>query len=75
MRSSSLVRSRAIAQNPLREPEDGGKPPVNRDVNEASKNIVMMLLAAIDHHGREKIKVSVACSNHVSLPAFGLIAL
>ncbi len=28
-------------------PEDGGKPPINRDVNEAAKNIVMMDLAIL----------------------------
>ena len=28
-------------------PEDGGKPPANRDVNEAAKNIVMMDLAIL----------------------------
>lgn len=28
-------------------PDDGGKPPVNRDVNEAAKNIVMMDLAIL----------------------------
>jgi hypothetical protein len=36
-----LVRER-LAQIVWWKPEYGGKPPINRDVNEAAKNIVMM---------------------------------
>jgi hypothetical protein len=35
-------------------PEDGGKPPANRDVNEAAKNIVMMDLAILQAQAAAK---------------------
>lgn len=41
-----LIRDR-LAQIVWWKPEYGGKPPINRDVNEAAKNLVMMDLAIL----------------------------
>lgn len=55
-------------------PEDGGKPPANRDVNEAAKNIVMMDLAILQAEAaagmyKKPIEVLAREAHYEPLPA------